>query len=309
LAFGTLLSRRDGRRHGGTPALGIDKSATRRFIDALPVGLAGGIVVLAIWEVALHAQGFVQEGRLLWFGTSDFWFYREVGARWLETGTLYLPDQLAAGHQVALMQDVLYPPTALYLFVPLVFVPPPTWWLIPLLVVTASIWHWRPNRWSWPILALLVAWPRTEGALLLGNTDLWVAAGVAGGLRWGWPAAFVLLKPSFAFLALLGVRFRAWRWSLLIVVALSAPLVLLWFDYIRVLLNTHVPIDYSLMNLPIIAIPILAWVARTQPRARPLSVVDADHSGRESQPGLTVADGQPAVAPVVSTFASSKGPS
>ena len=32
----------------------------------------------------------------------------------------------------------------------------------------------------WPILALIVLFPKTPGQILFGNTDMWIAAAIAG---------------------------------------------------------------------------------------------------------------------------------
>ena len=52
----------------------------------------------------------------------DFVLYRDVAARWLETGVFYEPHQLAGPYEVA-HGDVLYPPVGLWLFVPFTVVP------------------------------------------------------------------------------------------------------------------------------------------------------------------------------------------
>jgi hypothetical protein len=36
----------------------------------------------------------------------------------------------------------------------------------------------------WPILALILLFPKTPNQILYGNTDMWVAAAIAGGVRW-----------------------------------------------------------------------------------------------------------------------------
>jgi hypothetical protein len=94
---------------------------------------------------------------------------------------------------------------------------------------------------------------------------MWVVALTALGLRYGWPVAFVLFKPSLAFVAVVGVR-RPSFW-LLTGLILVGSLVLLpewvrWFIAIR---NGAVPVTYSLGSVPAVAIPILAWLARSSP--------------------------------------------
>ena len=45
-------------------------------------------------------------------------------------------------YDLAPMADVLYPPHALFLFVPLVFVPAIVWWVVPIAVITYAVWRW-----------------------------------------------------------------------------------------------------------------------------------------------------------------------
>ena len=124
-----------------------------------------------------------------WEFGQDHRFYVDAARRWLETGSFYLPHQMAGPYSVTLMLDVLYPPTALYLFAPFVRLPWILWWLIPLATIASVVVWLRPAIWSWPLLALTILWPRTLGAVIYGNMDMWVAAGLAAGIRWGWPAA------------------------------------------------------------------------------------------------------------------------
>ena len=66
-------------------------------------------------------------------------------------------------------ETFLHPPIALYLFAPFTILPLALWWAIPLTAIGYCIVSWRPAMWSWPILALALAWPRFHGALLAGN--------------------------------------------------------------------------------------------------------------------------------------------
>ena len=82
----------------------------------------------------------------------------------------------------------------------------------PIGAVVWSVWS-RPTRWIYPLIALLMIWPRSTGGLIVGNTDMWVCAFVALGLRYGWPALPIAIKPSFAPLMLVGIRHRSWWWG------------------------------------------------------------------------------------------------
>ena len=90
-----------------------------------------------------------------------------------------------------------------------------------------------------------------------------MAAAVAAGLAWGWPVLAVTLKPTFAPLALLGIRRRSWWLAAgigVVTVALSLPL---WADYIETLRHVRgLDLGYSLGSLPLILAPLVAWVTR-----------------------------------------------
>jgi hypothetical protein len=96
----------------------------------------------------------------------DHRFYVDAARRWLETGAFYLPHQTSGPYSISLMVDVLYPPPALLLFVPFVWLPWPLWWLIPAATLLYVIRWLHPAPWSWPVIALLVVWPRTLGGAI-----------------------------------------------------------------------------------------------------------------------------------------------
>ena len=205
----------------------------------------------------------------------DFNQYRGHTARWLETGQFYLPHQLQ-GDTTVMDGDPLYPPIALYLLVPFQWLPAILWWVIPLGVITYVFIRLRPRMWTWPIIALLFLWPRTPALILYGNPGMWVVAAVAAGLLWRWPAAFVLLKPSLAPFALIGIRSRLWWVIVAAIAVVSIPLLPQWLDYFTVLRNSHVHPAYSALDLPFVLAPIVAWlgsstamrtVSETQPAA------------------------------------------
>jgi hypothetical protein len=221
------------------------------------IGVAMGMLVTSV-VVAISTRG--HEAGM------DFWFYRDIAIRWLADGSYYTPVQLAGEpYELTAMVDVLYPPTALALFVPFVWLPWVLWWVIPIAVIGYVVWTYRPSPWAWAAIAFLVAWPRTFGAVLFGNTDMWMAAGVAGGLRWGWPAVLIAVKPTFLPFALVGVRHRS-TWVLgTILGLLSLPLLP---DYITAMTNLRVDgIGYAAVSLPIVLIPIVAWLGREKPPA------------------------------------------
>lgn len=93
----------------------------------------------------------------------DFRFYRAVGQRWLDTGLIYAPHQLAGPYESIINGSVLYPPPAALWFAAFSWLPAIGWWLIPLAVLAVQVRVQRPAPWTWPILALILVWPRTLG--------------------------------------------------------------------------------------------------------------------------------------------------
>ena len=193
--------------------------ARARHLRPVWVGLTIVLVALALLETvflfrvidAQHAIG------------TDLDYYQLIARRWLDTGVWYTDRQLTGPYEVQTLVDNLYPPHALYLFVPFLFLPDILWWIIPLGVVAYVVWWCRPVAWMWPILALILLFPKTPNQILYGNTDMWVAAAIAGGVRWAWPSVLVTFKPSLAFFAVIGIRARSWWIAAGVLVLVSLP--------------------------------------------------------------------------------------
>ena len=201
----------------------------------------------------------------------DHGLYMRGVDRFLSTGSPYLPEQTRGARYDSFSGDVfLYPPLALLLMVPMRFLPAVLWWIIPLGTIAAVVWRLRPAWWTWPLLAACVAWPRTISYLGAGNTDMWVAAFVAAGVVAGWPAALVVLKPSFAPLMLVGARRRAWWVACGLLVAFSIATWPLTAQYLTVVREGNVSVGYSLISLPVTLIGPIAWVGRRrEPQTAP----------------------------------------
>lgn len=217
------------------------------------------IVLVGSWLLFVALFYIVREPRSIGY---DYAFYRDVGARWLADGTYYLPYQTAGPYSFTTMLDVLYPPTGLFLFVPFAVLPAVLWWLIPAAITGYVIWSCRPNVWTVALILLLLAWPKATNSIVYGNTDIWMMATVAGGLRWGWPALFLLIKPTLAIFALVGIRHRSWWVGLAVLVVVSLLQLPLWLDYVVAMRNLAIHADYSLVSIPMLLIPIVAWVRR-----------------------------------------------
>jgi hypothetical protein len=244
----------------GTAAAGV--RAPRRLPSPVAFGALVVFALVGVEAIALATIVIPGSGR--WELGMDYGFYRDVGQRWLTDGSYYLPHQLASPYDFELMVDVVYPPNALFLFVPFAVLPAPLWWLIPLAVLGWVFWHLRPAAWAWLVVALLLAWPRAIGAFLFGNSDIWVAAAVAGATYWGWPAVALVLKPTMLPLAIIAVRRRSFWIAAIGLGALSLAMLPLWRDYLTAMLNARIPLDYSLGSLPLALLPLAAWVGRSR---------------------------------------------
>jgi len=135
----------------------------------------GALLVIAAWEFAFL---WPYIGAQQAIGT-DHAFYVSIARRWPDTGQLYLPHQLAGPYVVQTDIDNLYPPIALVLFVPFIWLPYPLWWIVPGVVVAGAVWRLRPARWTWPLAAMRhssAAWYYSLGNLpaLLGPVWAWL---------------------------------------------------------------------------------------------------------------------------------------
>jgi hypothetical protein len=194
----------------------------------------------------------------------DVTLYRDVAARWLDSGAFYEPRQLAGPYEVA-HGDVLYPPVGLWLFVPFTVLPLVLWWAIPAALTAWAIWQVRPRPAVWPLMALCLAWPTTPLKIWTGNPVIWCLAAMSVAIVFRWAAPFVLLKPSLFPFALFGVRERAWWIGLGVLVLLCLPFGGLWADWLASVLNSRGSgLLYSALEAPMLLLPIAAWLGRTR---------------------------------------------
>lgn len=247
----------------------------RRVLGRVRWLMVGLLVVGISIDLALLGQALAVAYSMDWGG--DFIVLRNAALRWDAGGGFYLPWQFAP-YSERIPGNILYPPAALALFLPFTVLPAFLWWLGPLAIVGATVWHWRPNRWAWAGIGICaVSWPMVI-AVHQGNPVMWIAAFVALGTRWPAYAALVLLKPSLFPFALIGIRHRSWWLVTIILGAMSLALLPMVWDWLTVLGNLHDgrtgPL-YSLTEVPIVAIPILAWLGRPRLLRDP---VDADRA-------------------------------
>lgn len=221
----------------------------------------GTLLVLATWNLSLLVPHVLDQKYALGV---DFHQYLAAARRWLDGEGFYYAHQLAGPYHIV-GGDILYPPVVLCLLLPFLYLPEIVWWAIPLSIMAYAVWRLRPARWTWPLLAFAVWYPRDEAMVLFGNPGLYVGAAVAGGVLYAWPAAFALFKPSLGPLALIGIRHRSWWIALGFLVLLSLPFGTMWFDYAAAIRNSDASIWYSVPDLPFLLIPVVAWLGRTRP--------------------------------------------
>ena len=196
------------------------------------------------------------------YGAIDFDLYLNATRRWLAGGSFFEPYQLAGPYAIR-MGDVLYPPNVLLLLIPFTVLPAILWWAIPLGVTAWAVWRLQPAPVSWPFIAFCLFWPPFVARAVAGNPIMWALAFLALGCLYKWPAALVLIKPSLFPFALVGIRNRSWWIALLIGIAVSLPFAGMWIDWVRVLVNsTEGGLLYSLQDVPILLLPIIAWKMR-----------------------------------------------
>jgi len=258
--FGTTIARHGSALHSrflrrGTAAHVPFGDRPRLIAYAVTLGAVLGIVAsnLTILPEVLNQWG------------EDYRFFAGVGRRWLETGAFYNAHQLAGPYEARSAVDVVYPPLALYLFVPFAILPAFLWWVIPLGTIVWHVWSSRPAWWAWPMMALIVLAPRSQSIIIWGNTGMWICAFIALGLRSAWASPLMLLKPTFAPFALIGIHRRAWWRGLALLIVASLALLPLWFDYLSAMRNNigdwPPGFVYSLPDYLLAALPIVAWWA------------------------------------------------
>jgi hypothetical protein len=198
----------------------------------LVLTMTGVILVVAGLELVETTARAIRQGTL----AVDIGYWDPLYAqRWLDTGVMYLPHQLAGPYHVT-GQDFLFPPIAMYVFIPFLFLPIVIWWIVPAVALVACFRRFRPALWTFPMYA--------------------------------WPFVLIVIKPSFLPLALLGARRRSWWIAAAIVGVAAIPFGSLWLDYVTAIRNSGLPLYYSLLQLPIVLAPLVMWIGRTTPAGR-----------------------------------------
>lgn len=195
---------------------------------------------------------------------ADFAVCQREAQAWLGGAPMYPAFELAGPYNVATFGLILYPPITIALFAPTLFLPAPLWWLIPAAIVGTAVYRLRPGgRWLLA-MGLCLLYPNSIALVVWGNPSMWLAAALAVAVYWRPAAAFVLLKPSLFPLALIGFWSRGW-WAIIGVFSLvGLALLPQAFDWLAVIRNgqggnLHSGLTYSLGDLPLLAVPLLAW--------------------------------------------------
>jgi hypothetical protein len=229
-----------------------------------------GLTVLVLVFVAFEFYVLVQPH---WAGLwrQDRTIYQDRALQWLTGTPWYYPEQVAGPYEL-LQGHILYPPTALLWLVPGALLPDLVWFVLPIVVVTAVIARHRPVYWSWPILALCLVHPETLRMLVAGTPTTWIAMFTAIGTVKRPAFALVFLKPSVFPVAFLGARSRGWWVAVALLCAVSLVMLPMWVDYAQALVNGRgklATVFYSVKDLPLVLLPVVAWLATSNEQSRP----------------------------------------
>jgi hypothetical protein len=252
----------------------VDRPAVRR------AALAIAVLFLALW-VRDWVAYLVQPDRAL--VAVDYRLYMDATARWLAGGPFFEPYQLAGPYTVT-PGDILYPPTALPLFVVFTLLPALLWWAVPIAGTTLIVARHRPNALAIAAMAICLWFPATNVKLLTGNPVLWAVLAVAAGTVWAWPGVFVLIKPSLFPFAVIDARRRSWWVALVLYGLLALAFAPMMRDWLVTVANARNPggLLYSVQEVPMMAIPVLAWLGR-RPTMRSGVVSAGDATGGGGQ--------------------------
>ncbi len=219
---------------------------------------------------AIAAELIVGFGRLGWNGDVgvDYKIYMDATVRWLGGGSYFLPRQLAGPYQLQ-MGDVFYPPVALWLFVPFTVLPALLWWALPIGITAAALKRLRPPEWTLALSLVVFICPKYLELVFDGNPGMFLIAALAAAAAWGTPASLALFKPSLFPLALFGVRSRGWWYGLAALAVLSLPVLPLTVTWLQVVLDVRPGgLTYSLLDMPVCALPLLWWYGRNRSGSR-----------------------------------------
>jgi hypothetical protein len=271
----------------GTPERGhwSVRGRVRHVGLLVATGLLGLLIAAELASLAGNARIFPE------MVGHDHRLYMDATLQWLAGGPFY-PEWQLTGTYTDNAWPILYPPQALFLFVPFTVLPAFLWYAIPILITAWVVVGFRPQTWTWPVmLGLFALWPMQWLSYVYGTPTMWLVAALAAGLRWGWPGALILVKPSLLPLALVGITRRGWWFTVAALFVGGVLFAGMTVDWVRSVMNLSGPrsgVLYSLENLPMMLVPIVAWLGRTPGtpawspgwrRDRPPTVAIDDHAG------------------------------
>ena len=251
-----------------------------------PIGRYAWIVVGFAAACVIVMELAVGFGQLNWgrYVGDDYRIYMDATTRWLDGASYFLSRQLSGPYALE-MGDVMYPPVALWLFLPFKFLPAALWWAIPVAVSAAAFWRLRPPAWAIAVSLLVFVYPKNLAFVFDGNPGMFFFAVLAAAAAWGTPASLALFKPSLFPLALFGIRTRVWWYGCATIVVLTLPFLPLTLTWLRVAFDTQGGcLTYSLIDAPAAAVPLLWWFGSSRRKAtRP----NPEAAARRSVPGLS----------------------
>lgn len=222
---------------------------------------------LLIGWIGLEAMVWAGRPRVIadaW-ANGDYRLYMDAARRWLAGGSFYLAAQTSGPYSID--GAILYPPYILPFLAPFTVLPRLAWELPPLLITAYAIARLRPVLWARVGMLALLSNPFGWLLVVQGNPAIWTTAFLAlatVGLPTG---ALVLFKPSLFPLALFGIRDRRWLIGVVPIVVFGLATLPMVPDYVRVLVNARgdrVSLLYSLNDLALVALPLVAWAGRTR---------------------------------------------
>ena len=193
----------------------------------------------------------------------DYQLYVDAARRWLDNGIFYLPFQTAGPYNVIGIGEVLYPPVILWLLLPFTILPAVLWWAVPFALTAIAIVRMRPAAWSLAVAGAICTTHAVQAPIFWGTPVIWLTPAVAWGFLLGWPAVFVLIKPTLAPFALAGwTRPRAFLAGVIAFAALSLPFLPMWFDWLAAVRNSDLGITYAFTQNLLLVVPVVTWLGR-----------------------------------------------
>jgi hypothetical protein len=222
-----------------------------------------GVAIVAITAQLVVGFALLNWGSSDWGG--DLRGYLDATRSWLHGDGFYLPRQLHGPYTTEL-GDVLYPPTALFVLIPFLVLPAPLWWVLAVGLPASLIWSWRPRPWAVALILVCLAFPNMAIVYFRGAPVIVITAVIAAALRWKWPGALILLKPSILPFALIGIRTRGWWLTAGLLVVLTLPVLSLIPVWAQATMDSRGNGGwlYSLKDLPLMMLPVFAYLGRTR---------------------------------------------